>query len=148
MAHGEFTKSQVTAADFERAAARRGHLVTLANPSPRLDYVVIHEGTLRTEAPARQIALALRYVPDRLILAAEALEAYFALLSAEPWSSLEEIAAAVIEDLNNQLLARWVQVTFSARPGPSGRHEAHRVLLEDRQPDWDNPSLLTRLKLL
>lgn len=133
-------------ADSQRNSARRGHLATRANPSPGLDFVVTHGAKLRIEGLPGQVALTLRYVPDRLVVAPEAFEAYLAALSGEHWCCLEEVAAAVLEDLNNQLVARWVHATLGVQPGPGRFHEAHRVMLEDRQPGWDNPALLARLK--
>jgi hypothetical protein len=125
--------------------ARRGHLLTRPNPSPGLDYVVTHLGRLRLAGQAPEIALCLRFVPDRLILAGDAVEAYLAALGDESWGSLEDLATAALEDLNNELVARWVHLTLGIEHGSRQHHEAHRVTLEDRQPGWDNPELLARL---
>jgi len=107
--------------------------------------VVTHLGRLRVDRLAPKAALCLRYVPDRLILAGAAVEAYLAALGSEPWGSLEALAAAALEDLNNELVARWLHLTVRVEHRAGKRHEAHRVTLEDRQPGWDNPELLARL---
>lgn len=126
--------------------ARRGHLSVRPNPSPGLDYVVTHEGRFRARGQAAEIALGLRYVPDRLILAGAAVEAYLGALGGASWSSLEAIAGAALEDLNNELVARWVHLTLCVEHGAGTRHQTHRVTFEDHQPGWDNPGLLARLE--
>ena len=45
----------------------------------------------------------------------------------------------VLDDLNSELVPRWIQVLVLT-------HEEGEVLVEDRQPDWDNASLLAGLK--
>lgn len=126
--------------------ARRGHLSVRPNPSPGLDYVVTHEGRFRARGQAAEIALGLRYVPDRLILAGAAVEAYLGALGGASWSSLEAIAGAALEDLNDELVARWVHLTLCVEHGAGTRHQSHRVTFEDHQPGWDNPGLLARLE--
>ncbi len=126
--------------------ARRGHRAVRPNPSPGLDYVVTHEGRFRARGQAAEIALGLRYVPDRLILAGAAVEAYLGALGGASWSSLEAIAGAALEDLNNELVARWVHLTLCVEHGAGTRHQSHRVTFEDHQPGWDNPGLLARLE--
>ena len=126
--------------------ARRGHLSVRPNPSPGLDYVVTLEGRFRARGQAAEIALGLRYVPDRLILAGAAVEAYLGALGGASWSSLEAIAGAALEDLNNELVARWVHLTLCVEHGAGTRHQSHRVTFEDHQPGWDNPGLLARLE--
>lgn len=125
--------------------ARRGHLAVAPNPSPGSDYVVTHLGRLGIAGQASEAALCLRYVPDRLILAGDAVEAYLAALGDQRWGSLEELAATAFDDLNNELVARWLHLSLSVERGAANHHQAHRVTLEDRQPGWDNPDLLARL---
>ena len=115
--------------------ARRSHLQTADNPEPRLDYIVTLEGSIGSNL------LRLRYVPDRQILLPASLSDYLAGFDAAGLQ-LEGIAAMILHDLNNELVARWVQVSVSQSDlsGP-----AHTVSIEDRQPKWDNPGLLARL---
>ncbi len=116
--------------------ARRQLLQTDPNPTPRLDYVVSLSGSL----PRRDDGLlAVRYVPDRLLLPPEAFRRYLAALAALD-GGLERLAGLVLEDMLNELVPRWVEVRARAGAGPR-----QDVLLVDRQPHWDNPSLLQRL---
>lgn len=119
---------------------RRELLAVAANPAPRLDYLVALVGDLAGELG--EVRLTVRYVPDRLILAPPAFVAYLAALGGAEWPSLEALAAAVLDDLNNELVARWVQVAAEAEAAAGLRHV---VVLEDRQPRWDNRVLLERL---
>lgn len=118
------------------AADRRAGLATVANPAPRHDYLVRWMGTLTDGT-----SLVVEYVPDRLVLAPGAFAATLAALGNDPWPVLESLALAVLDDLNNELVPRWVRVSASRR-ADGIRHHASA---DDRQPDWDNPGLLDRL---
>ena len=48
----------------------------------------------------------------------------------------------MLDDVNNELIPRWAQVELTAGPGDAG--DCHGVIIEDRQPGWDNPALLAR----
>lgn len=124
---------------------RRKSLETIPDPEPRLDYLVTLCGSLKCVGPDRDIGIEVRYVPDRLILAVEAFGSYLSTIATTSWETPEALAAAVLDDINNETVARWVQVVATVNePYPRGV-EAHSVMLEDRQPRWDNPKLLSRL---
>lgn len=122
---------------------RRGLLVTRANPDPRADLLVELDMSLSPRAANGPVSVTIRYVPDRWLVDPDALAAYAAAFEAGPWSGLEPLALAVRDDLNNEAVPRWLQV---AACGPSASGSSQRVLVEDRQPRWDNPALLARLK--
>jgi len=121
----------------DAVAARRGRLAVVANPAPWHDYLVRW-----TMAMASGTRLVIDSVPDRWILTPTALTAYLATLEAESWPTLEGLAVTVLDDLNNELVPRWVQVTIWGRQGAIRQC----ALADDRQPDWDNPGLLARLE--
>ena len=52
----------------------------------------------------------------------------------------------ILDDINNEVVARWVQITVSSPDPTDSALEFHGIVLEDRQPKWDNPALLSRLK--
>ncbi|MEI6560168.1 MAG: hypothetical protein WCO00_17355 [Rhodospirillaceae bacterium] len=112
---------------------RRHRLVTVANPAPWHDARVRWSGDL---AEGRR--LILEYVPDRLVLAPTAFADYLQVLEAAPWPTLEALVMTVLDDLNNQLVPRWVRVSARQERGPIGHH----ATASDRQPGWDNPELL------
>lgn len=112
-------------------ARRREELVTRPSPDPRHDYLV------DLVAAAGPVTLRVRYVPDRLILDPASLARHAEGLTGTP----EAVALALLDDLANELVPRWLEVTATAdAPLP------HRVVAEDRQPAWDNPRLLERLE--
>lgn len=123
---------------------RRSHLASTANPDKKLDYIVTLEGHLpNSQSQSRHISL--RYVPDRDVLDAKAFGNYLEALSQDPWDSPEDLAVTVLTDVNNEIVARWVQVSLSV---PELQHHAvqtHAVVIEDRQPGWNNANLLDRL---
>lgn len=125
---------------------RRSNLDTRANPGQRLDYISELEGQVSQSGLAGPVQVAIRYVPDRLIVEPGSFGRYLGALGGVTWQSLEELGVTVLEDLNNETVARWVQVTVTgASELHSGIH-GHTVLLEDRQPKWDNQALLSRLR--
>lgn len=126
---------------------RREKLSVRPSPGTRLDFVVTLEGDIPADAGAA-LSVVLRYVPDRDVLDPAAFTAYLKDLGAAEWETLEAVGVAVLDDVNNEVVPRWVQVAvYRADTGGVGR-ERHAVLLEDRQPRWDNPSLLSRLPTL
>ena len=124
---------------------RRSHLVSTANPDKALDYIVTLEGHLpNTHSHSRHITL--RYVPDRDVLDAKSFGNYLEALSQDTWDLPEDLAVTILTDVNNEVVARWVQVSLSV---PELQHHAvqtHAVVIEDRQPGWDNAGLLGRLE--
>lgn len=124
---------------------RRLLLSTAPNPDPKSDYVVTIEAYflihLRTE-----ISVTLRFVPDRDILASDSFDAYLARLSEIDLSGLEAIATTILADVNDRLVPKWIQVEVATGFAQAVGVHRHTVLAEDRQPRWDNPTLLSRLK--
>jgi len=123
---------------------RRNLLMTMPNPGAGMDYVVCLDGRVKSQAKIAEITVSLNYVPDRVILDPAAFGRYLDALSQVPWSSLESVAVAILEDVNNEVVARWVQVAVKVRDAVHANGGAHGVTLEDRQPTWENKSLLSR----
>lgn len=121
------------------SAERRQALTSAANPAPWHDYRIGWTGTL-----ADGSRLAVDLVPDRLVLTPEAFERYLEALDRQPWPALEALATAVVDDLSNELVPRWVRVAASRDRG----RVSQQVVADDRQPDWDHPGLLVRLGAL
>ncbi|MDW3208025.1 MAG: hypothetical protein R8L07_21015 [Alphaproteobacteria bacterium] len=116
---------------------RQSNVETVRNPLPRVDYLCKVIG-MTVDGGA---SLQLRYVPDKLLLQEDAFGVYLAALpDAE---SLESLAAMVLDDLNNELVPRFLQIRVAA--SEDGLDSGHAVLMEDRRPRWDNPALLSRL---
>lgn len=124
---------------------RRGLLHVARNPDSKIDYVTRLSGHMASPGSDQTISVMLRYVPDRLILEPTAFGHYLDAMGENSWSSLEEAAATVLNDISNELVARWVQVSVSAPDRTHPGVESHDVLLEDHQPNWSNAGLLSRL---
>lgn len=129
-------------------AHRRAPLTSSANPAPRLDYRVTLSARLTANpGPAGGARITVDYIPDRLLLDPAGLSRYMTGLSGLPWSGPEALGVAILDDINNEIVPRWVRVTIHATHGggedtavPSGARvsrPSHRVILEDRQPHWD-----------
>ncbi|MBM3599007.1 MAG: hypothetical protein FJX35_12375 [Alphaproteobacteria bacterium] len=120
---------------------RRAGLAALANPGGQLDYLVSLAAAVGTAN------VTLRYVPDRLVLAPGAFERYAAELpKAIPgdWPSPEALAIAILHDINNEIVPRWLQVTVACGVVAA----THAVAVVDQQPNWKNPGLLARVGAL
>jgi len=124
---------------------RRAHLTSAPNADKALDYIVTLAGHLpNSHGAARHIVL--RYVPDRQVLDAKAFGTYLESLSRETWDKPEDLAVTILGDVNNEVVARWVQVSLSVPDLQHHAVETHAVIIEDRQPGWENASLLSRLE--
>ena len=120
---------------------RRAALRLADNPRSQIDYVItldfaVSEGA-RTPVAGPTGRFRLRYVPDRDILEPACTAAYVAELARQQWSGAAALAAAVFDDLNNQLVPRWLHLAMIDGDA--------RIDLHDRQPHWDNPGLLACL---
>lgn len=115
--------------------ARRDLLKTTPAPQPRHDAVVIMENACMS---AR---LRLRYVPDRDVLTPEGLATYVDALAKATFASLEETAQTILEDINDQVIPSWLEITLRRSAGEMH----HEVRIEDRQPGWNDRGLLDRL---
>lgn len=115
---------------------RRALLTTAPTPDARHDYLVELAGE-----PAPGTRLTVRYVPDRVVAEAGGFTAYLSALAPQADGAPEALALAVLDDLNNELVPRWAEVTVE-RTAP----QPHRVVVEDRQPNWDNPHLFARMR--
>jgi len=136
--------------EFAPRAERRGLLETAANPGTGPDYLSLLEG----HAPGARARVTIRYVPDKRILTPAAYRRYLAALEApgdmsrapEVPETPEALALMILEDMNNEVVPRWVQVVVAQESGEDAEGGArHVVLVEDRQPKWDDPALLARL---
>ncbi len=124
----------------DRPPERREILATRPNPNTGLDYLVAID-----TAASSSHGIRLRYVPDKLLLRPETFETYLAAVTATDELPAEELALAIIEDINNEVVPRWVQVQIeNSATGPEPASGAYRVLIEDRQPNWDNPQIIAR----
>ncbi|WP_041794403.1 hypothetical protein [Pararhodospirillum photometricum] len=109
---------------------RRECLSGRPNPAPRRDYVVL----LQVRATMVQSALTqplvrLAYIPDRLLLDPAAFERYVRGLGRWMWPGPEDLAVAVIDDVGNEIVPRWVRVSLDS--GALGS-----LIVEERQPLW------------
>lgn len=117
---------------------RRGRLEVLPNPAERLNYQVsLRAGADGADPDGAPFALILvDYVPDRVLLDPSAFAAYVAGLSTQSWDGLEALGVTVLDDLNNELVPRWVRVTVRAARTARAPTLRHGVVLEDWQPSW------------
>lgn len=117
---------------------RRDHLVTGPNPDPNVDYIV----SLSEDTGSGGVNMRIDYIPDKWTVRTEAFANYLKVLHAEPFDTIEEFALAALTDFNNEVVPRWCQITASrAETGVM----QHRVIVEDRQPNWNNDTILARL---
>ena len=120
----------------------RDLLRALPNPGARHDYLVRLAGNV-AHAAGGNAHLTLHYVPDRLIAEAAGFAAYLEALGHAHHETLEALATAVLDDVGNALVPRWLRVTVIADSAAAG--SPHAVLIEEGQPGWSNDPLLSVL---
>jgi 7-cyano-7-deazaguanine reductase len=128
-----------------KSPERRNLISAHANTSLALDYVTTFSGQIsHSNGPdIATIKVDVRYVPDKLVMDMNSLPDYLQRLNDLAQHPLEKLAGVILEDLNNELVPRWLHVT--AAVGDTANPVRHSVAFEDRQPNWDNPALLARL---
>ena len=114
-------------------------LGTIPNPNREIDYIVLLDGTVRPRGMATPLSLTLRYIPDRLIIEPGNWRRYLVALSTQNIPAVEALAVRILSDANNEIVPRWLSVVVS------DDSSSHKVIIEDRQPKWDNPDLLRRV---
>ena len=124
---------------------RRSIIRTRPNPGGRLDYVVTLQEHIRKTSGQPIASVLIRYVPDRLLMERETFGRYLAVFADDRPDRLEELAATILEDINDQLVARWVHVSLARKAADHESIGDIRVDVEDRQPRWDNARLLARI---
>jgi len=82
-------------------------------------------------------ALAVSYVPDKLVLTRAGFDAYVAARADETDRTPEALAALVAGDVANELVPKWLRVTVNRQTGGVVNHS---VTVEDRQPGWNHQS--------
>ena len=129
--------------DTATRIARQSSLDPAPNPAPQLDYLCRLTGALTNGGGTLEISVA--YVPDRGVLTELGFAAYLATLADAP-ETMEALAVIVTDDLNNELVPRWVQVRIRRLTDQEESPIGASVLVEDRQPNWSNPELLNRMR--
>lgn len=128
-----------TAPDASEMPALHGSLLEgRNNPRSGLDYAVMLQGT----APQSGCRVRLRYVPDKLLVDSGSFIDYLAALAPADQETPEMLALALLDDINNEIVPRWVQIAVSAEGCDT---PVQTVILVDRQPNWDNPAILGTL---
>ena len=120
--------------------ARQASIETLSNPNTANDYLCRQVSEIGMNNP---IMVSLCYVPGKLIISTESFGQYLHSLNISSDLSLESLAHTILDDLNNELVPRWIQISLFAND--HGLDRGHKILIEDREPRWDNPNLLSRL---
>ena len=113
----------------------RTFLQTTPNPNPKLDYVT----ELRKQISST-LWVTLTYVPDKLLLRPEAFIKYMEVTLPTLAESYESFAHVFLEDLNNEVVPRWLRIEIASETVPT-----RRIVLIDSQPKWNNAPLLASL---
>ena len=127
------------------AVLGRGHVKTTLNPDERLDYGVTLTGRFGFPAGLGSCQISIRCTPDNLIISQSSCAVYLSALDGMEWAKLDEAATAILEDMGNEMVARWIQVKASMSDDDTPSTRSHQIVMEDKQPQWENASLLARI---
>jgi hypothetical protein len=136
------TRNTVDTSTAGEPAGAEVPLKSRNNPRPGLDYVVALDGTMQTGRHVK-----LRYVPDKLLIESSSFIAYLMTLAPVDTMAPETLALAILDDVNNEIVPRWVQIAVVIAGDGAGM-PAQAVVVEDRQPNWDNPGILGNMPSL
>lgn len=126
-------------AEAENRVARQERISVDPLPKAAVEFLCHLESNL----PEIGVYVRLSYVPYKAALSAEMFTAYLNDLPIPENQEclLEACAALILDDLNNELVPRWLQLVLT-RGLEDGTVQS--VLVEDKQPRWDNKVLLGR----
>ncbi|MEK9751728.1 MAG: hypothetical protein VW338_00750 [Rhodospirillaceae bacterium] len=122
------------------AIQRREILEPTANPGSAGDYVITLRASIARAEGTAAASVVLRYVPERQILTPANFERYIGEVGRLAWESLEAVAVAILDDVANELVPRWAQVTLR-----DGGAMGQEIAIEESQPGWRNEDLIYRL---
>jgi len=117
-----------------------------ANPDPRLDCAISLEGSTAPAVNTAPFAITLRYILDKAIVKPTSFSRYLKALTSIKWSLLEELAVALLNYANDEVVARWLRVSLLTPTNQGLR--TYTVMLEDSQPKRDSPRIHSRLSKL
>lgn len=125
--------------ESDTRVARQERILTIPLPDAKVEFLCRLDGTVA----AVGASLRLSYIPYKSVLDGDGFAAYLKDLPApdEAASAMETTAAIILDDLNNELVPRWLQLVLT-RERQDGT--VQRVLVEDKQPRWDNKALIGR----
>jgi len=124
--------------------ARRDLLGCQSNPEEKQEYLVSFSGDLRLSND-QLFQVRLTYVPDLFVLDATTFQPYLDIVGRVDDSTPERSGKLILEDINNQLVPRWIRVTIFGRLDQSDMH-TYRCLFQDHQPNWQNSSLISAVR--
>ena len=87
----------------------------------------------------------LRYMQDNLVRRSEVFDFNLTLLGSNSRTRLKEIAVITLDDINNELVARWAQINVRSAGTPRAHIADHKVTIDDQQPKGNNSDQLSRL---
>ena len=116
---------------------RRQLLAAIPGPDTEHEILVRLEQTVSFKGEPDPIQIRIMYIPDRLVLPGESVQAYFEAVSTLDCDSLETLAVQLLDDFNNEIVPRWVQIDIITT--------GVQTTATDRQPGWDNPNLLSSI---
>ena len=101
-----------------------------------MDYLIVTPGRI-TREDGTIFELELRYVPHRYVAEPSQFDAYWRAVEATAPDEPELLASLVIDDFNNEVVPRWVQVILRpvilASDKTAGKTT---IMMEDCQPKW------------
>lgn len=120
------------------------------NPAPEHDYVTRLTGFFKNIESyeledVESVECRLRYIPDKAIIVAESFRNYLDLLDEMPFNTLEQAVGVILEDIEEAIDPRWIQLHLSQQVVMGGLQE-HEIMVEETKEDWQNDQLLSRLK--
>lgn len=128
------------------ATTRRKLVHTKPNPHPQRD-IVTEFHTQLTLPRGKRIGIHVRYVPDKNLLVTDDYGQYLSMFETIEMVDVfsEELAGILVDDLNSEVVPRWVQVRLDVTYAGGINAMQKSVILEDRQPGWDNNNILLRI---
>ena len=119
--------------------SRRTLLTCGSNPNDMSAFLISLGDSLMMEDHGT-FDVRVTYVPGSFILNVTSFHSYLMALGTSTEMTPERSGKTLLEDINNELVPRWVRVTLIGRRA-AAVGGSYRCLFQDSQPNWSNPSL-------
>ena len=74
--------------------------------------------------------ISVTYVPDKLLAEHNSIQNYLSECSDKEWASPEAMLLSIIEDVNNEIVPKWLRIEY--------KYENTEIAIEDQQPGLGN----------
>lgn len=130
---------------LENKIWRQKHLRTFSCQKSRVHHLYGGEHIIE-EPQAKRLRTTIHFVPDSRIITIADFREYINFTSNLLVNGGQKLLLSLLDDFNDELVPKWIQITLEIKDNNGIISES--ILIEDRQPGWNDPSITTRVPII